>query len=147
MKRSEFLKEMGSSFFQTVKSVYDPFIQEDLEKVEEAADRALGIQWMPLMKADGTIKKLEMRYIEGKPIIVSRYGTDIQARNGICPVCSNIIIVSTLYSSGKCLNCENEFNFQSNSGTLQLESLEVKKKDQMYFVGLLKWKKQGGYDA
>ena len=50
MKRDEFLKEMGSGLFQTVKSVYEPFIKEDLKKVEGAADKALGITWVPFMK-------------------------------------------------------------------------------------------------
>ena len=42
MKRLDFFKEMGDGLFQTVKSVYEPFIQGDLEKIESAADRALG---------------------------------------------------------------------------------------------------------
>lgn len=138
MNRKEFFKEMGGSLIKTVRSVYEPFLNDDLNKVEKVADKALGIIWLPLMRVDESCSKLEIKFIEGKPIIVSQFGTNIQARKGICPECSNLIVVSTLYSTGKCLNCGKEYNFQTEQGELKLDSLEVKKKDQMYFVGYVK---------
>jgi hypothetical protein len=135
MNRSGFLKELGGSLFETVKTVYEPFIHGDFEKVEEAADRALGITWRPLMKKYGVSSELEMKYIDGKPIIVSGYGTKIRALDGVCPVCSNIIIVTALYSSGKCLNCQKEFNFKTQSGELLLLSYPIKVKDDVYYIG------------
>ena len=148
MRRGDFLKEMASSLFQTVKSVYEPFLSEDLEKVEAAADRALGITWIPLVKEnDGVVPELEMKFIGGKPVIVSHYGTNIQALDGVCPVCSNIIILTTLYSTGKCLNCQKEYNFKTHTGDLQLESYPIKTKDNRYLIGLLKQRKQGDKHA
>jgi hypothetical protein len=141
MKRGDFLKELGNSLFETVKSVYEPFIQEDIEKVGEAADRALGITWMPLMNDDEFSSDLDIKFIARKPIIISRNGTNMQAFDGVCPVCSNIIILSTLYSSGKCLNCQKEFNFKTMTGDLQLDLLPTKIKDYIYFVGLHRFKK------
>lgn len=135
MNRSGFLKELGGSLFETVKTVYEPFIHGDFEKVEEAADRALGITWRPLMKKYGVSSELEMKYIDGKPIVVSGYGTKIRALDGVCPVCSNIIIVTALYSSGKCLNCQKEFNFKTQSGELLLLSYPIKVKDDVYYIG------------
>lgn len=141
MKRGDFLKELGNSLFQTVKSVYEPFIQDDIEKVGEAADRALGITWMPLMNKEELSSDLEIKFIAGRPIIISRNGTNMQAWDGVCPVCSNIIILSTLYSSGKCLNCQKEFNFKTQTGDLKLVLLPTKIKDHKYFVGLHRFKK------
>ncbi|MDP4083548.1 MAG: hypothetical protein Q8934_02925 [Bacillota bacterium] len=138
MKRGDFIKEMGNSLFQTVKSVYEPFLKEDLEKVEVVTDLALGITWLPLMTKSETSQNVEMKFVNGKPIIVSMNESNMQAMSGICPVCSNIIIVTALYSSGKCLNCEKEYNFKTNEGELQLESFPIKTKDQMYFVGFQK---------
>jgi len=135
MNRKDFFKEIGSSLLETVKSAAEPFIQEDLEKIETAADRALGVEWMPLMQEEELRSNLEIRYIAGRPIIVSKFRSNIQAWDGICLGCSNIITISTLYSSGKCLNCDKEFNFQTLEGTLKLDPLAVKKKDHMYFVG------------
>ncbi|XJZ25871.1 hypothetical protein ACF5W4_10695 [Bacillota bacterium Lsc_1132] len=147
MNRMEFLKEMGSGLFQTVKSAYEPFFVEDLVKIEEAADRALGITWLPVMNENVPVVNLEMKFIAGRPIIISRLGTNIQATSGICPVCSNIINVTALYSSGKCLNCEKEYNFKTNEGDLKLEILHLKVKDQTVFVGVQRHKKQGGSHA
>lgn len=141
MRRGDFIKEMGNSLFQTVKSVYEPFLHDDLEKVEVAADRALGITWVPLMAKNEANLILETKFIEGKPIIVANQGANMQAMSGICPVCSNIIIVTVLYSTGKCLNCEKEYNFKMQQGELQLESLPIKLKDQMYYVGFQRQKK------
>ncbi|MGG3470175.1 hypothetical protein ABES02_22150 [Neobacillus pocheonensis] len=144
MRRGEFLKEMRSSLFQTVKSVYEPFLNEDLEKVEAAADRALGIAWLPLTEVH---TDLELKFIGGTPIIVSRNGTNMQAWNGVCPECSHIIILTTLYSSGKCLNCQKEFNFKTKSGDLLLNSIPIKQKENAYYIGFEKHMKLGGLHA
>ncbi|MEH7075454.1 hypothetical protein [Neobacillus drentensis] len=147
MKRGDFLKEMAGSLFQTVKSVYEPFIHEDFEKVEAAADRALGITWLPLEKEQDGNHDLEMKFIAGKPIIVVRNGTNMQAMNGVCPVCSTIIIVTTLYSSGKCLNCQKEFNFKTQTGELLLETYPLKSKENTVYIGFQKQKKLGEQHA
>jgi hypothetical protein len=146
MRRGDFLKEMAGSLFQTAKSVYEPFLSEDLEKVEVVADRVLGISWHPLMKKQEFGSVLEMKFISGKPVIVTRYGTNMQAIDGVCPVCSNIIVVTTLYSSGKCLNCQKVYNFETHSGELQLNSYPLKLVDDTFFIGFMN-KKQGGHDA
>jgi hypothetical protein len=145
MKRMDFLKEMGASLFQTVKYAYEPFARDDLQKVEEAADRALGIKWLPLMQEDDSAPKLDTKFVDGKPVIVSNFDTNMRVMNGICPVCSNIIVVTTLYSTGKCLNCEKEYNFKTQQGDLQLEPLPIKVKDKTVFIGLQK--KLGGIHA
>jgi hypothetical protein len=138
MKRLDFFKELGDGVFQIVKSVYEPFIQGDLEKLEGAVDRALGITWIPFMKESDWISDLEMKYFHGKAVILVRHGVNMQAWNGICPVCSQIITLSTLYSSGKCLNCQKEFNFKTNTGELRLTSLPFRKRDQIYQIGFAK---------
>jgi hypothetical protein len=138
MKRLDFFKELGEGLFQTVKSVYDPFIEDDIEKFEHAADKALGLTWIPLMNVADMNTNLEMKFFQGKAIIIVNHGTNMQAWNGICPVCSHIITISTLYLSGKCLNCQKEFNFKTNIGELQLKPLPLKKRNQMYQVGFLK---------
>ncbi|CAH2715532.1 hypothetical protein BACCIP111895_02716 [Neobacillus rhizosphaerae] len=147
MRRGDFFKEMGNSLFQTVKSVYEPFLSEDLEKIEVATDRVLGITWHPIMKEYEFNSDLEMKFINGKPVIVTRIGTNMQAVDGVCPVCSNIIILTTLYSTGKCLNCQNEYNFKSQSGDLQLNSYPIKLKNDTYLIGFQEYKRQGDSDA
>lgn len=147
MKRKEFLKEMGTSLFQTVKYVYEPFIHDDLQKVEEVVDRTLDIKWVPLMREDDVNSMLEMKFINGSPIMVLLDEANMQVMSGICPECSNIIIVTTLYSTGKCLNCEKEYNFKTKKGDLYLKTIPVKKKDHVIYIGLEKEKKLGGFNA
>jgi len=147
MNRGDFLKEMAEGLFQTLKSVYRPFLSEDLEKVEAAADQALGITWHPFMKEQELYSDLEMKFFSGNPVIVSHNGTNMQAIDGVCPVCSNIIYLSTLYSTGKCLNCQKEFNFRTQSGDLQLGSYPLKRRNDTYLIGIQKYKKQGDSDA
>lgn len=141
MKRGDFLKEMAGSLFSTVKSAYEPFLADDLEKVEEAADRALGITWVPLMNVNELYSDLEMKFFVGKPIVISCQESNIQARSGVCPECSAIIILTSLNLSGKCLNCQKEFNFKTSTGDLKLESLPIKVKNHQYLIGLTKFKK------
>jgi hypothetical protein len=138
MKRLDFFKEMGEGFFQTVRSVYEPFIERDIEKFENASDMALGITWIPLMNVSDMNTNFEMKFFKGKAIIMVNHGTNMQAWNGICPACSHIITVSALYSCGKCLNCQKEFNFKTNTGELQLQALPLRKKDQIYQIGFVK---------
>lgn len=147
MKRSDFLKEMGNSLFQTIKSVYEPFIQEDLEKVAMAAEQLLEIKWVPLINDVDTALQLEIKFMEDRPIIISRHERNIQVMDGICPVCSNLIVVTTLYSTGKCLKCEKEYNFKTKQGQLKLNALPLKFSDQMIYIGIQKHAKQGGMDA
>jgi len=135
MKRGEFLKELAGSLAQTVKSAYEPFIEEDLEKFEGAADRLLGITWIPMAKETELQEDLEMKFANGKPFIVYRNGTHVQVIDGICPECTNLITVTALYSTGKCFNCQKEYNFKENLGDLKLVSLPLKVKDGMYLVG------------
>ncbi|MGJ7909499.1 hypothetical protein [Neobacillus sp. LXY-1] len=144
MKRGDFLKEMAGSLFHTVKSVYEPFLSDDLEKMEEAADKALGISWIPLMNESELYAEVEMKFLNGKPIIVSKHGENLHAVDGICPECSNIIFLASQYSTGKCLNCEKDFNFKSMTGELRLDSLPLKLKDHQYYIGIQTYKRQGG---
>ncbi|MCL6570677.1 MAG: hypothetical protein K6T88_03200 [Bacillus sp. (in: Bacteria)] len=141
MRRADFLKEVAGSFFQTVKSVYEPLLSEDIEKVEMAADRALGIFWLPFSTEYDGCTDLEMKFIFGKPVIVTRNGANMQALNGVCPVCSNIITLTTLYSTGKCLNCQKEYNFKTHLGDLELESFPVKSKGDTWYIGFQKHRK------
>lgn len=148
MKRIDFFKEMGTSFLQTVKYAYEPFIHDDLQKVEDVMDRALGVKWLPFMKEEeAAAAQLEMKFIDGRPVILSNCDSNIQVMDGICPGCLNLINVTALYSTGKCLYCEKEFNFKTKQGDLVLESLPLKTKDHVIYIGLNKQKNLGGSRA
>ncbi|WP_416825327.1 Rieske 2Fe-2S domain-containing protein [Ectobacillus polymachus] len=136
MNRLDFLKEVAGSIFQTVKYVYEPFLKDDIEKVEEAADRALGITWVPVMKHDEMGNRPEVRYASGKPVIIFSHEEKLHAISGICPACSNLIQVRTYDHVATCMSCDKEYNLKTMDGELSVQSLQIKRKDQMYVVGL-----------
>lgn len=139
MKRMDFLKEMGSSFGKTLKSIYHPIVEDDVEKLSKAAQQALGIKWH-LLSIENEVKQgIEQKFISGKPvIIIQKPKGNVQALSGICPVCSNLLVFSSLYSTGKCLICEKEYNFITMTGNLEYTVLPVKLKEERLFVGLSK---------
>ena len=136
MNRIEFFKEMRDGLFRTVKSVYEPFLKEDLEKFERATDSALGIMWYPVVNLYGQRENLEMKFVAGQPVILLRQGPNIEAMSGVCPKCSNLITITSLYSSGKCLNCGKIFNFTNHEERLQLETFPIRRKEETIFVGI-----------
>ena len=146
MKRLHFLKTMGASLYETIDSLYEPAISNGVSKLEEAGDRLLGVKWYPagLGTKQGPI--LEMRYIGGQPAVFYGDESNMRAVSGICPVCSNIIILTALYSTGKCLNCSKGFNFGTSEGDLELIFLKVKRRENEWFVGV-PFRKEGGMHA
>ncbi|MEI4802627.1 hypothetical protein WAZ07_15135 [Bacillus sp. FJAT-51639] len=135
MNRLDFLKEVTGSIFQTMKYVYEPFLKDDLKKVEEAAGRVLGITWIPVMKSDETLIRPEFRFVSGKPIIVFLHEEKLHAINGICPVCSNLIQVRMYDHMATCMDCDKDYDFNAMGGNLPVQKLQIKRKDQMYVVG------------
>ncbi|WP_242224595.1 hypothetical protein [Bacillus cereus group sp. BfR-BA-01380] len=135
MNRLDFFKEVAGSIFQTVKYVYEPFLKDDLKKVEEAADRALGITWVPVMKVDEMIIGPEVRFASGKAIIVFSHEEKPHAISGICPICSNLIQVRMYDHRATCTICDKDYDFKTLGGELFVQRLQIKRKDQMYVVG------------
>lgn len=135
MNRLDFLKEVTGSIFQTMKYVYEPFLKDDLEKMDEAVDRALGITWVPVMKVDEMIIRPEVRFVSGNPIIVFSHDERLHAISGICPVCSNIIQVRMYDHMATCMNCDKDYDFKTMDGKLSVQKLQIKRKNQMYVGG------------
>lgn len=136
MKREQFLKEMKTGLWDTLKTVYEPFIEEDLKKLEKTTDRALGIKWLFICNEDENPETISQYFLDGKPIFMIWKEGNMKAISGICPTCSNLLTLSVLYATCKCLNCENHHNFQNNVGDLLLKEFPVTKKNHAYYVGL-----------
>lgn len=136
MKREQFLDEMKSGLINSVRSFYEPFINEGLSKIEKTTDYMLGINWHYLCDQSTVVEKMDQFFVNGKPIIIVSEAGNIRAISGICPECSNLITLSILYSTCKCLNCENDYNFQKKEGNLTFLEHPIKKKQMAYYVGL-----------
>jgi len=138
LNRLEFFKEMRKSFRDTLKAIYMPLIEEDLDKLEKVTEHVLELKWYSLGYIWSFTSKIEYRYINGIPVIIVMEGESVQVFSGICPACSNLFVVSTLYSTSKCMKCEREYDFKSKNGDLILEELLMKSEKDELFVGFQK---------
>lgn len=137
MKRNEFLKEMSSSFGKTLKGIWQPMIEEDVVKLTNAAHQIMGVKWHYLCRNADLQAGIEQKFISGKPILVIKnQDGNVQTLSGICSVCSNLLIYTALYSTGKCLICEKEYNFNQQQGTLIYTELPLKYDQDKIYVGI-----------
>jgi nitrite reductase/ring-hydroxylating ferredoxin subunit len=135
VKREDFFKEMKFGFFKTLKNVYEPFIEDDIEKLEKTTDQVFRIKWTSVCSKDYYLEKFNQFYINGKPIFIIGEEGNMKAYSGICPSCSTLLNFSVLYSTCKCMNCGKDYNFQNKNGELILLELPLALKKDGYFVG------------
>jgi hypothetical protein len=138
VKREQFFREMKSGLLETVKTVYQPFVEEDIQILEKTTDRLFGIKWVFVCNEQDQLELLNEFFLEGQPVIVIWMKGNMKAISGICPTCSNLLTLSFLYSTCKCLNCGNHHNFQNETGELKVKEFPVKKKDDAYYIGFSK---------
>lgn len=136
MNRQDFLKEMRKGLFSTIRTVYEPFVDEEIEKLEKTADSMLGIRWMFVCQKDTVFSKVNEYFINGKPIYMIQANGNMRALSGICPSCSNLLNLSNLLLTCKCFNCSKDYNFQTESGNLAFEELPISLKSDGYYIGL-----------
>ncbi|MFS0784710.1 hypothetical protein [Bacillus sp. 1P06AnD] len=138
MNRLQFLKEMKDSLFTTVKSVYEPLVEDDLQKLSRSADKMLGIKWVLLAGRADEMADLEQRQIEGQPIICVKEGNSIRAYSGICPACTNLLVLSSFEKNCKCLMCEENYPLfpEDHTSVTGLKEFDVQRKETGYFIGI-----------
>lgn len=136
MNRENFFKEMGKGFINTLKTVFEPIIEEELDSIDRTTNRFLGIQWLFLCRADYTFEKMNQFYVQNHSIFVIQKQGNMRAFSGSCPSCSNLLHLTPLLLTCKCFNCEKDYNFQTNNGELTFIELLIKKEEDGYYVGL-----------
>lgn len=136
MNRQDFFKELSKGLFSTIKTIYEPFIDEDIEKIDKTADVMLGIRWEFVCRKDAEFEKVNEYFINGKPIYIIQTNGNMRAISGICPSCSNLLNLSNLLLTCKCFNCSKDYNFQTDFGSLAFDELPLMEKSDGYYVGL-----------
>ncbi|WP_071459884.1 Rieske (2Fe-2S) protein [Bacillus massilinigeriensis] len=126
MNRLNFLKEMQISLLKTAKFIYEPFLEEDTNKLEIATDRILGVEWKTVCRESEVNEGIELKFFNGFPIIIIRSEKNVRAFSGICPSCSQILMISTLYATGKCVQCEKDTDFLQGSGKLEITEYPIR---------------------
>lgn len=136
MNRSEFLNEMSSSLGKTLKALYGPSLEEKAVRLDHAATNILRINWHYLLEIEGLKGGIEQKFFEGKPIFIISEDGNVLVVSGICPLCSNLLSISPLFATVKCLICETEYSFQTKSGNLEYTELPIKMDKGKIFLGM-----------
>jgi hypothetical protein len=127
---------MRLGFLKTVRSVYEPFVEEDVERLGHLANRVLQMKWYFLFTEIIQTSKVEQVFIGGNPYFLTYDGWKMEAYSGICPFCSSLLFYSNLSATGKCFKCEETFHLDRTNGELLLEEYPIKKTENGYYLGI-----------
>ncbi|WP_019241707.1 MULTISPECIES: hypothetical protein [Bacillus] len=138
MKRSAFLKELKTSLFDTVKYVYEPFLEDDIKKIKKSTDRLLNIEWIHIAKNAAELMDYQQMMILKKPFFFVRVNGKMRAFSGICPTCSNLLNVSSMQKTCKCLMCEKTVHFHKNEEEDEwfLSEHSLKEEEDGIYIGI-----------
>jgi hypothetical protein len=147
MNRLDFFKEMKIGLLKTAASIYEPLMEEDIEKVHRASDQLLGVKWYFLTDKLLDTNRIEQKRINGRPFIIVFHNRHLKAFSGICACCSQLLFISATNSACKCMTCEKEIRlFQSSSFNSEIIlEYPVKKERDGYYIGLKKNAQDGQY--
>lgn len=133
MNRRSFFKELARSLTETGKEIIYPLFEDDIEKIERAADLLQGISWYP-------VDHLNMGYgeqmINGRLICFFFDGKRLTACSKECPDCHEMAHWIAYDHRLTCSICEKSFSFQEEKGSLNLLAYSVKNERQKWWVGL-----------
>lgn len=139
MNRAEFFREMGKGLLKTIKEISSPFLEEELEKMDELADKVAGVTWHIAGKKEffnpGDAHDL---FLGGQSVILFRREKEFAAYRKLCLCCKMMPQWIPYEKKLKCLSCEKEFFPESGGGDLKLQSCPVKIDGDHVLVGVFK---------
>lgn len=147
MNRLDFFKEMKNGLLKTAASIYEPFMEEDIEKIHRVSDQMLGLKWYFLADEISETNKIEQKRINGRPYLIVHRDKQLHAFSGICACCSQLLIIAAANAVCKCLTCDKEVHLISNDKNKSEIILEypVQRKKDGYYIGLKKHTQDGQY--
>lgn len=136
MNRAQFFSELGKGMLKTVMEIAEPFINDDLDKIDQTVDQIAGVDWV----AAGPLSSFKKEgvhevYVKGKPIVILRTGT-FQAYEKICPHCSAVPQWIAYEKRFKCFGCGSEYDIYN--GNARLKECFVKIKEDRLLIGFFK---------
>lgn len=139
MNRLGFFKEMKNGFVKTISSLYEPVVEEEISKIQQATDQVLGLHWFFLLKEKSTGEGIDLKFIQGNPVMIVYSQEKMKAYSGICPFCSQLLQVLHQHLICRCLLCEKDLQLTSLiSEENALKEFPLKKKQDGYYVALNK---------
>lgn len=141
MDRRDFLRQLKSGLWETVREVASPFIENDLRKLEAWADTYGAYGFCPLPEwVEQAAKEApagdytEHRIAANEPLLLLvREGEALRAFSGKCPACGQLLHRLPHRKLFRCFGCENEIAYDAPE---QLTAYPVKRKEDALYIGI-----------
>lgn len=140
MNRRDFLHQLKSDLWETVREAVSPLIADDLRRLETWADAYGGFVFHRLAEAEteaeenGAAGQYAEKRIGNAPILLFRDGGGaLHAYSGKCPACGMLLHVLAHRSAFRCFSCETEIGFAERD---RLTAYPLKRKEGAVYVGI-----------
>lgn len=136
MNRLQFLTEMKKSLLNTTKEITFPILSEEMEKVEDAADQMIGLQWYKI-KINASSEDVQEHYVNGKSILIYKTNDgELKAIQKICEKCQSLVQWLSHEQKLKCFSCENTYDCLKDDGDLTCKHYFMRNRDGSWFIGM-----------
>ncbi|MBB6444592.1 putative RNA-binding Zn-ribbon protein involved in translation (DUF1610 family) [Bacillus benzoevorans] len=138
---------MKVGLWKTAASIYEPFMDGDIEKVHRVSDQLFGVKWYFLTNEISETGRIVQKRINGRPYIIVHQERQLKVFSGICASCSQLLFISAANAACKCFTCGEEVilsNHDSFNSKIILEC-PVKREKDGYYIGLKKNTQDGQY--
>ncbi len=138
MNRKQFLSEMKQGFFQTLKEISSPFVEEKLEQVDQAVENITGVHWK-------AVKELALPLSEHKiydvslarqPLLIMKSNDAILCILKKCKCCGAFIHYISYAKEMRCLPCDYSVSLTSKQARERLYILHTKEENNFLWIGL-----------
>ena len=135
MNRAGFLKEMGRGFSDTVKGILAPFVEEQIDKIDDAANIITGRDYFPLPQVERGIWSLQDFFLAERSFyLIGQADGRLCAISKLCSICGGMLTVISFDRTCKCLICDKSVSLESFEGELPVHELEIVERDDKLFV-------------
>ena len=138
MDRKQFLTEMKDSFFQTIKEISNPFVEEKLEKMDQAMENITGIHWEKVQNVSLPLPEhfIHDIFIARLPLMLLCFDGETICILKKCKKCGAFMNYISYLKEMKCLPCDLSISLQSNEVKEQLYFLHTKEEDGYLWIAL-----------
>lgn len=134
MNRFQFLKEIQHSLVETIKGIYAPLLEDEVNNMKKVIS-SIHSAWYPL----GVYEELhgvEIKYIHRTPIAIYMKQGQVQASKMVCPHCHVMLHYIQAEQRFLCLYCDRHFEWLSESASCSMPRLATKKINGEWYVQL-----------
>lgn len=137
MNRRDFLRIIKEDLLQTFREVSQPFIEDNLEKVNQTLDTLLDVKWQPLpVSFPPDFRGWKDAYLNGQGVYLHADDSEVRCFSMVCSRCRMITTRLDEAKVIKCLMCERTFSLEQAAGELELEEYPVRKINSQYCLGI-----------